>query len=80
MSAQDIKPEEEYIHRANNFIMRGQSGEAIKIYDEAIKLNPKSSKLYYERGCAWFGNRLTVNMAKIKGPQDLLAATKYSVN
>lgn len=41
-----------YTTRGNQYFVRGQYDRAIRDYDIAIKLDPKSAKAHYGRGCA----------------------------
>lgn len=78
-AAQTTQSAGDYVRQADALIAQGQTGEAIRVYDEAIKLNPGMSKLYYERARARFNRHLTMNMNKIKSPQDMLDATRKSL-
>ncbi len=41
-----------HVTRGTQFFVRGQYDRAIRDYDAAIKLDPKSAKAFYGRGCA----------------------------
>lgn len=42
----------EFVARGNHYFTTGEYDKAVRDFDEAIRLDPKSAKAYYGRGCA----------------------------
>jgi tetratricopeptide (TPR) repeat protein len=48
----DASDAREFVTRGNHYFVSGDLEQAIRDYDEAIRLDPKSAKAYYGRACA----------------------------